>query len=144
MKKSSYLRPWAVWSTAALTALTLSLSPVGTYAAQAATVEVKGTTGAVQPAPTTPARNTTIPAVPESSKQSSLPNVLVIGTGGRLQDNPKTPPASKTTRQAHCLLRTWSKICRTSKKLQTSAHCSSATPVQAPTRWLTSTTCLKQ
>lgn len=54
MSKTSNLRPWAVWSTAALTALTISLSPIGTYAAHAATVEVKGTTGAVQTATTTP------------------------------------------------------------------------------------------
>lgn len=84
MSKTSNLRPWAVWSTAALTALTISLSPIGTYAAHAATVEVKGTTGAVQTATTTPARNTSIPAIPDSSKQSALPNVLVIGTGGTI------------------------------------------------------------
>lgn len=83
MTKLSNLRPWAVWSTAAL-ALTLSLSPIGTYTAQAAAVEVKGTTGAVQNAPTTPARNTAIPPLPETSKLSSLPNVLVIGTGGTI------------------------------------------------------------
>ncbi|WP_145412594.1 asparaginase [Paenibacillus xylanexedens] len=84
MKKSSNLRSWAVWSTAAFTALTLSLSPIGTYAAQAATVEVKGTVGTVQSTPATPTRNTTIPLVPDASKLSSLPNVLVIGTGGTI------------------------------------------------------------
>lgn len=70
MSKTSNLRPWAVWSTAALTALTISLSPIGTYAAHAATVEVKGTTGAVQTATTTPL------AIHPSLQYRTLPNNL--------------------------------------------------------------------
>ena len=43
MMKPKSKRPLAVWSTAAFTAFVISLSPVGTYAAHAATVtEVKG------------------------------------------------------------------------------------------------------
>ncbi|CAH1215263.1 MULTISPECIES: asparaginase [Paenibacillus] len=89
MTKRSNLRPWAVWSTAALTALTISLSPIGTYAASAAIVETSGTTAPVQTTSSTPARNTTIPPVTDAAKQSQLPNVLVIGTGGTIAGQSK-------------------------------------------------------
>lgn len=64
MMKPKSKRPLAVWSTAAFTAFVISLSPVGTYAAHAATVtEVKGTVSAVSPVqtPAAPERNTTVP-----------------------------------------------------------------------------------
>ncbi|MEK5060365.1 MULTISPECIES: asparaginase [unclassified Paenibacillus] len=66
---------------AALTALTLSLSPIPSTAS-AATVVVQGTTSPVQS--TTPIRNTTIPPLTEAAKASELPNVLVVGTGGTI------------------------------------------------------------
>ncbi|MEK3732314.1 MULTISPECIES: asparaginase [Paenibacillus] len=85
MKKSTK-HPLAVWSTAALAALMISVSPVGAYTAQAATVtEVKGTATVVAPpAPAGPVRNTTIPPLLDAFKQSQRPNVLVIGTGGTI------------------------------------------------------------
>lgn len=85
--KSRTNHPIAVWSTAALTALVISLTPVGSYAAYAQTVtEVKGTVSTPAPASTAaaPGRNTTVPPLSEASKQSTRPNVLVIGTGGTI------------------------------------------------------------
>ncbi|GAB6928475.1 asparaginase AnsZ [Paenibacillus sp. JCM 10914] len=87
MKKLQSKRPLAVWSTAALTALAISLSPLGTYAAQAATVtEVKGTVSTPAPvqAPAAPGRNTTIPPLSTAAKISAKPNVLVVATGGTM------------------------------------------------------------
>ncbi|MGG4094084.1 asparaginase [Paenibacillus lautus] len=87
MMKPKSKRPLAVWSTAAFTAFVISLSPLGTYAADAATVtEVKGTVSTAAPVqtPATPGRNTTVPPLSEASKQSTKPNVLVIATGGTL------------------------------------------------------------
>ncbi|MCM3127239.1 MULTISPECIES: asparaginase [unclassified Paenibacillus] len=72
---------FVLWSTAALTALTLSLSPIASTAS-AATIVVQGTSSPVQS--TAPIRNTTIPPLTESAKTSELPNVLVIGTGGTI------------------------------------------------------------
>lgn len=87
MMKPKSKHPLAVWSTAALTAFVISLSPIGSYAAHAATVtEVKGTVIEAAPVqtPAAPGRNTTVPPLSEASKQSAKPNVLVVGTGGTL------------------------------------------------------------
>lgn len=84
--KQRMKHPLAVWSTAALAALMISVSPIGAYTVQAATVtEVKGTATEAPPSATTgPVRNTAIPPLAEAFQQSERPNVLVIGTGGTI------------------------------------------------------------
>ncbi|WP_211749363.1 asparaginase [Paenibacillus sp. Marseille-Q4541] len=73
-------RHFVLWSTAALTLLTLTLAPFSSSASAATTVS--GITSPVQS--TAPVRNTTIPPISSAAQTEALPNVLVIGTGGTI------------------------------------------------------------
>lgn len=80
IRKATPRRHFILWSTAALTALTFTLSPLTSSASAATTVS--GITAPVQS--TAPVRNTTIPPISSAAQASALPNVLVIGTGGTI------------------------------------------------------------